>query len=185
MDDCIRWNLKYSSDRAEREVNANLKRAFAQLTRGRVLDLAGGVGQNSAWLAAQDKGFWVVVTDVSDVALERVGNQCARVQADARCLPFAPASFATILCIRYFEAQVDFAALLAPGGTVFFESFTTADKKYHPTFNPAHRLNMAQLGSVFKGLEILRAHEFDDGHRVSATVIARKPIQLAPRPTRA
>ncbi len=169
-----RWNERYRVERELSRVNANLVRYANWLERGWVLDLAGGRGQNAAWLAGYDSRFRPVIADVSDEGLALAPRELARVLADAATLPFLPGTFDTILCIRFFDPRVDFADWLAPGGTVFFETFTDADARYRPDFNPAHRLQPGQLEQVFRNLEILLAHETDDGKRVYATVIARK-----------
>jgi SAM-dependent methyltransferase len=171
-----RWNDKYCTEplRGER-INPNLMRLAGMLKPGRVLDLAGGFGQNARWLAAHAHGSRVILADISDEVLRRTSGQEARVLADAGWLPFSPAGFDTVLCIRFFDARVKFAELLVTGGTVFFETYTTADAKYRPDFNPAHRLDMRQIPQIFAGLEVLVAAETDDGHRVYVTVLARKP----------
>lgn len=139
-----------------------------------MLDLAGGFGQNGLWLTLHSPEFRVVNCDISDEALGRGSDQSERVLAHAGSLPFAPASFDTILCVRFFDARVRFSELLAPGGTLFFESFTRADEKYRPDFNPAHRFDLTLLPTLFSELNIVLAHETDDGKRVYATVIAQK-----------
>src|SRR4051812_37363597 len=62
MLDRLRWNERYGGIRDPR-VNENLMRFAAQLKPGRVLDLAGGLGQNSAWLAASSDHFYIVDAD--------------------------------------------------------------------------------------------------------------------------
>jgi hypothetical protein len=68
---------------------------------------------------------------------------------------------------------VSFWNLLTRGGTVFLETFSTADQKYRPDFNPAYLLNPNDLPIVFRGLDVLYDKETDDGKRVYVTVIAR------------
>jgi SAM-dependent methyltransferase len=172
--DRIRWNEKYSDERRLGSVNRNLVRHVSWLKPGRVLDLAGGLGQNGAWLESYSPSFRAVNVDISDEALARAPQSSARVAADAGALPFRPYSFDTVLCIRFLDLRVDFSALLVDGGTVFFETFTEADGMYRPEFNPAHRLAMDTIPSLFAHLELLYVQEVDDGHRVYATVIAHK-----------
>lgn len=169
MDDRIRWNERYQAGEGPTRVNARLQKYLHLLKRGRVLDLAGGMGQNDQLLAGWD----IVLTDISDQALARAHGK--RVQVDAVALPFPPNSFDTIICTYFFERHVDFFNLLEPGGTLFFETYTQADNKYRPDFNPAHRFDPAEIPSVFQGLEILHWEETDDGRRVFGTLIARKP----------
>lgn len=171
-----RWNARYRGERAPRSVNENLMRHAARLTRGRLLDLAGGMGQNAQWLIDHAPGEWrAVVVDLSDQALDAAPPGLPRVLADAAALPFAPPRFDTILCIRFFDERVNFREWLMPGGAVFFETYSASDAKYRTDFNPAHRFDPAAAPRVFAGLEILVSTETDDGQRVYATVIARNP----------
>jgi len=174
VQDRARWNEKYQSEPRHARVNPNLMRYAPLLKTGRVLDLAGGLGQNGAWLMNYSSAFRAVNCDISDEALRGASNESARVLADAGALPFAEASFDTILCIRFFDPRVSFHSLLRDGGTVFFETFTTADEKYRPDFNPAHRFDLAMIPHVFAHLKILLTQETDDGQRVYATIVAQK-----------
>jgi hypothetical protein len=134
------------------------------------------LGQNGAWLATYSTAFHVVNADVSDKALELASPNISRVLVDAGALPFAKNCFDTLLNIRFFDPRVIFSEWLAPGGTVFFETFSTADAKYRPDFNPAHRFDRTRIPILFQGLEILVDQDTDDGSRVYVTVIARKPV---------
>jgi len=169
-----RWNERYRGENAPSNINARLVEYAPLLKRGRVLDLAGGMGQNAQWLVDYTPGEWrVVVVDLSDQALARAPARVPRVLADAAALPFPPHLFDTIICTRFFDPRVNFSQLLAPGGTVFFETFSRADVKYRPDFNCAHRFDPAAVSSVFQGLEILVFQETDDGKRAYVTVVAR------------
>ncbi len=169
MDERKRWNDRYRAGQGPTRVNPRLAEYLPQLKRGRALDLAGGRGQNDALLA----GWQVILADLSEEALAQAGG--LRVQCDARRLPFPPNSFDTIIDTYYYEPGLDLAALLTPGGTLFFETYTAADAKYRPDFNPAHWLDPRQLVAIFPGLEILDWRETDDGTRVFGTLLARKP----------
>ncbi len=176
MDERTRWNEKYRAGEGPTRPNARLQKYVHLLKRGRApgraLDLAGGIGQNAQILA--QAGWDVILVDISDQALARAPSKIPRVQADALALPFAPNTFDTIIVTYFFEPRIDFASLLAPGGTLFFETYTIADARCRPEFNPAHRFDPTQLDSLFKGLEILLFEQTDDGSRVFGTVIARK-----------
>jgi tellurite methyltransferase len=168
MEDRTRWNERYRVGEGPTRVNARLQKYLHLLKRGRALDLAGGMGQNAQLLA----DWRVILTDISEQALARARGD--RVQANALALPFPPNTFDTIVCTYFFEPRVNFIELLNPGGTLFFETYTLADAKYRPDFNPAHRFNPSEIGVIFKGLEILQFAETDDGARVFGTLVARK-----------
>lgn len=174
MDDRARWNQKYIAEFQSARVNLNLIQFAHHLKTGRVLDLAGGLGQNGAWLANLSDAYCVIDADTSDEALRRAPSNIARVAVDAGALPFRANSFDTILNVRFYDPRVIFFDWLAPGGTVFFETFTQADAKYRPDFNPAHRFNLAEIPRIFQALEILEQFETDDGKRVFVTIIARR-----------
>lgn len=172
--DRARWNERYLGDDAPRRVHANLKKFAHLLQAGMILDLAGGMGQNALWLIERLPNSRAVVADISDKALQMASPQLARVLCDASALPFAPHSFDTILCTRFFDARVNFFDLLAPRGIIFFETYTTADAKYCPEFNSAHRFDLATIPAYFTQLEILHLEETDDGQRVYVTIVARR-----------
>ena len=172
--DRARWNERYRTDDAPRRVHANLKKFAHLLKPGTILDLAGGMGQNALWLAQHLTNSRGIVADISDEALQQASPQLARVLCDASALPFAPHSFDTILCTRFFDARVHFAEMLTHGGTIFFETYTSADAKYNPAFNPAHRFDLSTIPHIFTDLEILHLQETDDGRRVYVTIVARR-----------
>ena len=172
--DRARWNEKYLRDPKQLEVSQSLVRYANLLKEGRVLDLAGGLGQNGIWLAKYSDTFRVINADLAEQGLLHASSDVARVAADALHLPFPPNSFDTILNFRFYQPRLHFADWLTDGGTVLFETFTTADAKYRPDFSPAHRFPLEQIPNVFQGLEILHQQENDNGHRVFVTILARK-----------
>ena len=79
-----------------------------------------------------------------------------------------------IRATRFFAPHVRLAEWLAPHGTIFFETFTCADAKYRPEFNPAHRFDTADIPAYFSDCEILYQHETDNGKRVYVTIVAKR-----------
>lgn len=173
MVDRYRWNERYRSGAGATGLNPRLVKYHSLLKRGWLLDLAGGIGQNAAWLVEHGEGWRAVVADLSDEALANAPRTLARVQCDAAALPFKLHAFDTVLCSRFYDARVVFRDWLAPGGTVFFETYSVGDIKYRPDFNPAHRFDPADR-RVFEGLEILVWEECDDGKRVFVTVVGQR-----------
>lgn len=166
MDDRTRWNERYLAGEGPTRVNPRLRTYLHLLKRGRALDLAGGMGQNSQLLAEWD----TTLVDISEQALARARGH--RVQAEATALPFSPGTFDTIICTYFYDPRVNMYDLLTPGGTLFFETYTLADAKYRPDFNPAHRFDPSQIPIIFKGLQVLHWAETDDGVRVFGTLVA-------------
>jgi SAM-dependent methyltransferase len=111
------------------EADAGLLGPVEHLTGRRVLEVGCGAAQCARWLAAQ--GAQVVGLDLSLAMLRRAGTRPPRpglVQADARRLPFADASF-DLACSAYgavpFVADpgtvmAEVARVLRPGGRWVF-----------------------------------------------------------------
>ena len=173
MDDRTRWNEKYRAGQGPDRLNARLQKYMHLLKPGRALDLASGIGQNSTVLA--ENGWDVILCDIADEALARAPAHLRRVQVDALALPFPPNTFDTIISTYFYEPRVDYAALLALGGTLFLETYTVADISYRPDFNKAYRLDPAEIHNFARELQIVLFEETDDGHRVFGTLIASKP----------
>jgi hypothetical protein len=168
MDDRIRWNERYRAGQGPEKKNARLEKYRGLLKRGLALDLAGGLGQNAQVL----HGWTVVNADISDEALKQ--SRGLRVLADAIALPFARETFDTIICTKFFEPRIDYAALLRPNGTIFLETFTLADLNYRPEFNPAYLLDPGKIAVLFKDFKVLLCEETDTGARAFATYVGKK-----------
>ena len=168
MSDRTRWNERYRAGQGPEKKNARLERYRDLLKRGLALDLAGGLGQNAGVLSC-----WTTVNvDISDEALKRARG--LRVLADANALPFPSETFDTIICTKFFEPCIDYAALLKSNGTIFLETFTLADQKYRPEFNPDFLIDPAQIPTLFCEFETLICQETDNGKRVFVTFVGKK-----------
>ncbi len=166
-DDRARWNEKYRRF-PQHPPNERLAEYRHWLRPGLVLDLAGGLGQNAQLLS----GSTAVVADISDEALARASG--LRVLLNSPALPFAAESFDTILCINFFDPQVDFARLLKPHGTLFFETYTIGNEKYNPDFPARYAFEPSAIATLFAGLVTVLWKETDDGASVRGTLIASK-----------
>jgi tellurite methyltransferase len=178
--DRARWNDLYR-DRSHRSLEpdssfvesyfAHIAPLFAGRSQKSALDLAGGVGRNAFWLAAQ--GWQVTLSDLSDEAA-----RLATAHADATGLPVTVrresaaetlawsqhqgCRFDLILLLYYLDRQL-FPALrgaLAPGGLLYMKTRTEA----HPRFargsrHPEYYLRPNELGSAFAGLRTVHSRE--------------------------
>lgn len=86
----------------DRLVIGRYRRVLATLARGRVLEVAGGTGRNLPYYPA---GVELTLSDISQGMLRQAAASAQRLQrpltlvlADAAALPFAAASFDTVLC---------------------------------------------------------------------------------------
>ncbi len=140
-----------------------------RLAKGRLLDVAGGRGENAAILALA--GWRVTTLDLSDEAV-RLARSRARelkadvriVQADALRLPFR-GPFDTIVMTRFLERSIagELAGLLAPGGTLFCEQSLEG-------ISPQYCVRAGELASLYPSLEPL----LDVRHEDRSVYIGRK-----------
>jgi SAM-dependent methyltransferase len=163
-----RWNAKHRKGGHELP-SIPLLMHQGRLARGRLLDLAGGLGENAAVLALA--GWTVVSADLSDVAVARAAARARDlkagvrvVQADALRLPFR-GPFETVVVARFLERRIapELVRLLAPGGTLFCDQRTTGSFAARP----------GEFPRLFPTLEVL-LHREEDGR---AVFIGRKPVR--------
>lgn len=144
------WDQRYGSQPAIWSGNANqrLVEQASHLTPGRALEVGSGEGADAIWLA--QRGWQVVATDVSAVALERAaglaagaGEQVVQAitwqQADLSGWSPEPASFDLVTAhfmylpqpaLRTLHGQL--AAAVRPGGTLLVVGHDPSDLHKHP-----------------------------------------------------
>lgn len=131
------WDSRYREAFEARGASAWLERWIAQLPPGRAVDVACGTGRNAVALAA--RGWHVLGIDISPVGLRfaqrAAGARGLRVDwvaADlhAFALPFA--AFDLVCVFRFLDRSLcpRLAALVRPGGTLIYETFTTEQRRY-------------------------------------------------------
>ncbi len=156
---------------------------LARCARGRpVLDLACGPGRNA--LPAAAAGLRVVALDRDRAALDALGRApLARVRSDVEAghgLPFRSAVFGGVLVFRFLFRPLasEIARVLAPGGLLIYETFTTAQRQLAGgPRNPAFLLAPGELASLFPTLTQRRFEEgvFADPHPLAlARLVAEK-----------
>lgn len=146
----------------------------------RALDLAGGLGQNGMWLAAQ--GYSVDVMDISRVALQR-GQEAAdarrlrhmnfyQVDLDEATLPAE--AFDLVCVFRYLNRALfpQIRAAVRPGGRVIYETFNMRYLEVKPDFNPEYLLRPGELAGYFADWRLL--HKSEPKH--ISQVVAVKPV---------
>jgi SAM-dependent methyltransferase len=140
-----------------------------RLTKGRALDVAGGLGETAAVLALA--GWTVTLADLSDVAVDRARERARElkadvrvVQADALRLPFR-GPFETIVVSRFLERSIahELVRLLRPGGTLFCEQPMSG-------ISPGYCIQAGEFPRLYPGLEVVL--DAVDGDR--AIFIGRK-----------
>jgi tellurite methyltransferase len=153
---------------------------------GRALDVAGGAGRNSVWLAR--RGLSVTLADISDEALARARAQADRAgvaldlrQTDLEVDPLPPGPFDLILSFNFLRREL-FAAFphhLAPGGLLVYLQPTRSNLQRHPRPPAAFLLEDGELPGLLAGLEVVSYDEgwFDSGEgerRHEARLLARR-----------
>jgi SAM-dependent methyltransferase len=145
----------------------------------RALDLAGGVGQNGLWLAAQ--GYTVDIVDISRAGLKLAQDEMGRrrlrtvnlypVDLDDYTLP--EAAYAVICVFRFLKRDYfpQLRAALQPGGRILYETFNRNYLATARDFNPAFVLEEGELAGYFADWKIIHHVE---GRRASS-IVAVKP----------
>ena len=151
-------------------------------TKGRALDVAGGVGRHALWLAR--RGLDVTLVDVSPVALaiarSRAGDvPLTTVALDLDCEPLPEGPWDLVICAYFFDRRVYPAlrGLVAPGGALVIAHPTIVNLERHEHPQAAFLLQPGELVGFAAGLEILHSSEgwSADGH-FEALLVARKPL---------
>jgi tellurite methyltransferase len=106
-----------------------IERALALPDDAIILDLAGGTGRHAEPLAAAGKTV-VVVDFIPRAVRAAVGRHpgILGVVADATALPIRTGALGAIICVSFLDRSI-FSVLrdlLAPGGTLLYETFTMA-----------------------------------------------------------
>lgn len=154
-----------------------------------VLDLACGRGRNA--LALAGAGLRTLALDRDAAALAELGARArearlavARVRADVEAghaLPFESASLGALLVFRFlFRPLVaEITRVLAPGGLLVYETFTTAQRELGGgPRRDEFLLKPGELRALFAQLRVLRAQEgvfADPNPTALARLVALKP----------
>lgn len=146
------------------------------------LDLAMGEGRHA--LALARAGWRVVGLDVALTAAERVAVR-ARAErlplmalvADALASPLKRGAFGLVVVSRFLERGIAdrIEEALAPGGWLFFETFTVeqAALGWGPK-NPDYLLSPNELLRMFPGLKVVRYSEEVGAEGALARLVARR-----------
>lgn len=136
-----KWNSKYADpDFAPRKPSPVLLSLAEWLpaARGRALDLAGGCGRHSIWLAQQ--GFDVTLADVSSVGLQVARERAAAAgvkittleyDLEEQGLPAGPWDLIFSICYLWRPEPRELAAALNPHGVFIMIQPTTINLTRH------------------------------------------------------
>jgi rhodanese-related sulfurtransferase len=151
---------------------------------GKALDVACGRGRHALLLASA--GFDVHAIDANQEAIDRLREIANRlrlkVNADVVDLETSPppslgtGAYDVVLGFNYLHRPLMPAlkSAAAPGGRIFYETFTTRQaERGHPT-NPDFLLRDGELNELMAPLSILRSREGEFDGRFIASVVAER-----------
>ncbi|MFN0055500.1 MAG: class I SAM-dependent methyltransferase [Planctomycetales bacterium] len=186
-EDRQRWNEKYASRQPPAGLAPDpwLAEQLAEVSPGRALELACGLGHNAIWLA--QRGWQVDAVDISSTGLllaenlaRRCGAQVNWVASDLDEFEPEPNAY-DLVCVFRFLDRVRLPGLIAcalrPGGCLLYETFTRShlDRPDSHLKNPAYALQPGELPRLFPTLVATCSDELALPDRNVARMAARRP----------
>lgn len=148
---------------------------------GKVLDVACGRGRHSLLLASAGFDVHAIDRDPDAIAFvqataDRLGLSlsCEVVDLETDPVPDLPGPCDAILVFNYLHRPLigSLQAALAPGGRLFYETFTAQQAEQGHPKNPAFLLNAGELPALVAPLPVLRSREGEFDGRFVASVVA-------------
>ena len=189
MDEKTLWDKKYGErSHSSLQPDPFLVSAYGEFlfgtTPGFALDVAGGVGRHSIWLA--QRGWRVKLLDISEVGIQQAMENAKRsgtassISADIcdlNTMQDLGREQYDLVVVFFFLQRELFPALLdviKPGGILIYKTYTTEQKNFsggpsHPMF----LLEPNELLHAFRSMRVLHYHETIQEKGV-AELVARK-----------
>jgi tellurite methyltransferase len=185
-----RWNQKYreaSGTKTWAVPDDFLLKAFSEFIQpafaqgGGALDLAGGAGRHTIWLA--EKGWEVTLIDISETGVEQArqaaGPLASHIHFVVDDLTHYQASqtrYDVVMAFFFLERQIfsELVKAVRPGGLLVYKTHTTAQANLPDgRKNPAHLLAPGELRQLAHGLHVLHYREEVVG-KATAELVARR-----------
>jgi tellurite methyltransferase len=183
------WNQKHS-ERTHSSLTPDplLVKAYedflSNVGAGKALDIAGGVGRHSIWLA--ERGWHVRLLDISDTAIEQTQENIKLSKAGGAIVTeiqdldgsqgFGRGQYDLILGFFFLQRKL-FPALidaLKPDGHLIYKTYTTDNLKFGKSpSHPMFLLEPNELLHAFSTMRVLHYHETTQQKGV-AELVARK-----------
>jgi tellurite methyltransferase len=189
MDEKTLWDKKYGErSHSSLEPDPFLVSAYDEFlfgtSPGLALDVAGGVGRHSIWLAHRD--WRVKLLDISEVGIQQAEENAKRTETassisadicDLNTMQDLGQEQYDLVVVFFFLQREIFPALLdaiKPGGILIYKTYTTEQKNFsggpsHPMF----LLEPNELLHAFRSMRVLHYHETIQEKGV-AELVARK-----------
>jgi|TARA_B100000809_G_scaffold89130_1_gene87584 SAM-dependent methyltransferase len=184
LKDKEKWNKKYDTEEyiTGKEPSSWLKENAGLLnTNGKALDIAGGEGRNSVFVAS--RGYEVTCLDISKNGLTKAlalahekKAKITTLHADLDDSSLPENEYDLVLCFNFLDRNL-FSGIrktLKSGGLLFYETFTLDYLKYS-SFKKEWVLELNELLQVFADFRILRYREVDENPKAFASLVAQKP----------
>ena len=143
---------------------------------GRAIDVAGGMGRHSRWLA--DRGWDVTLTDFSTVALSGMGDdRVTAIQADLETDLFPEGPWDLILIVHYLDRELfpTMFSHLAGDGLLALAVATERNLERHDRPPLPYLLREGEAPDLVGGMRMLHyAEGWSVEGRHEARVVARK-----------
>lgn len=187
-DDRAHWNLRYRNEPGGwLNPDSFLQLAFEQFIRpafpggGTALDLAGGAGRHSIWLARQ--GWKVMLIDISETGIELARRRAGRfaphinfVIDDLTHFRASQTQFDLVMGFFYLERSIfpEVLAAVRPGGFFVYKTYTVEQEAREGEPKDARfLLQPGELRQLAQGLETLHYRESCEP-RATAEIVAQK-----------
>lgn len=182
-----RWNEKYAqkSPSSPQPADIWLRTIAAQLTPGRALDLACGLGHNAIWLG--QRGWQVDAVDIAEVGLALAAQAATAVgcsnlhwiAADLDTYVPPISSYDLITVFRFLDRErlpTLIQSAMRPGGHLVYETFTQHQCQRADNHLQSDRFTLrpGELPLLFPELIVEQYEEVELPDRSVARLLARK-----------
>jgi len=183
-----RWNQKYRENPgAWLEPDPFLAWAFSEYIQplfprgGSALDLAGGAGRHSIWLAKQ--GWEVTLIDLSETGVELARQNAGPLASHIHCViddltqfRASQTQFDVVMGFFYLDRNIfpEIVKALRPGGVLLYKTYTTDQLKLPGgPKDAAHLLAPGELLRLVGGMRVLHSCE-KVAEKATAEIVTRK-----------
>lgn len=171
------WDERHAAKAGPGEPSAFVTVELAPLLpdAGRAIDVAGGRGRHSTWLA--DLGWEATLVDFSPEALDAIADErITTVEADLESDLFPEGPWDLILVVHYLDRELfpTMRTHLADNGLLAFSIATERNLERHARPSPAYLLALGEAPHLVEGMRVLHyAEGWSVEGRHEARVVAK------------